>query len=132
MKNIEILFCFFQLIIFTTGDDHEIGKVELTKSHKHLTRHHNADARIDKANLVYCNDDACELITAFKIADNNTISCLKLYIGIEFDIEMLNLNKSGIEKVQVHAYLNNEKTEHAFNVLMNEQKKSDSCIRLKK
>ena len=92
--------------------------------------HHQIENYIDKANLVFCSEDGCELIRTFKVAANNTFNCLDRYLGIEFEIEMLD-KTDNIIQIPVYSYLNNAVTEEMFNILKNEQKRASSCQDIK-
>ncbi len=95
---------------------------------------HSPDENINKANLVYCQGKHCELITEFKIADNNTFDCTEQYLGITFEVVILNEHGNDTEKVKVHSWLFNDEREYNrdFNVLSNKQKTSTSCKQIRR
>ena len=88
----------------------------------------------DDANLVYCHVQHCELINEFKLAANTKFNCYEQYLGITFDIFILNDHGNDTEKLNVLSYVYNDERDYNrdFNVLSNQQKISTTCKQIRR
>ncbi len=84
--------------------------------------HHFRDDIINNANLVYCHGKHCELINEFKLSASTKFNFYEQYLGITFDIFVLNVHGNGTEKINVRSYVYNDERDYNrdFNVLSNQ------------
>jgi len=108
---------------------------EIRESHRHVrSAHHDSDQNIQNAQLIYCEGKACELITEFKLAGNNTFNCNNLYLGITFNILIMNENGNGTENIDVYSWLSNDEQgeNEKYKLLSNQQKTSSICKQIRR
>jgi len=107
---------------------------EIRDSQRHVrSAHHDSDQNINNAKLIYCKE-SCELITEFKLADNNTFNCTNLYLGITFKILIVNQHGNGTENIDVYSWLSNDERgeNENYKLLSNQQKTSFTCKQIKR
>ena len=123
MNKITYLCLTIQLLLIN-GQDHYYQSKSRSVAHK------DEDDSIENVKLIYCTEKACEMITSFKIATNNTFDCLDELLAVTFEIDTIN-EANALEKLVVHTYLSID-LQRKYNMLSNVQISSDSCQEIKK
>ncbi len=95
-------------------------------------KNHYSDMHIDKGGIVYCDDKLkhCELIDIFEV-DNIEFDCYKKYLGIHFNVKVLNEHGNDTLDIPVKSYLNDKSADKVV-ILRNEQVTSEICDPIKK
>ena len=108
---------------------------EVRESYRHVrSAHHDSDEHIENAKLVYCEENHCELISRFKLAKNNTLNCYDQYLGITFEILIINKHGNDTMKVDVYSWLFNDERDdnQDYKLLSNGQKTSTFCKQIRR
>ena len=99
----------------------------------HAVNKKTTDDSIDDAKLIFCTEEACEMVPSFNIAKDNSFDCYNRFLAITFSIDSVHSDGSTLVKIPVLSYLSNIVSKDTeLNVLSNKQITESSCLSINK